>query len=50
MYAKKGKKVEKKQATLQEDYRIVDDENKNLAIRLRARERLTENRQQLDDL
>lgn len=50
MYAKKGKKVEKKQATLQEDYRIVDDENKDLAIRLRARERLTENRQQLDDL
>lgn len=44
------KKVEKKQTTLQEDYRIVDDENKDLAIRLRAIERLTENRQQLDDL
>ncbi|CAH3036542.1 unnamed protein product, partial [Pocillopora meandrina] len=39
LYAKKGKKVEKKQTTLQEDYRIVDDENKDLAIRLRARER-----------
>ena len=50
LYAKKGKKVEKKQTTLQEDYRIVNDENKDLAIRLRARERLTENRQQLDDL
>ena len=48
------KKVEKKQTTLQEDYRIVDDENKDLAIRAlhsqREREREREREKHLQEV
>ncbi|PFX32996.1 hypothetical protein AWC38_SpisGene2096 [Stylophora pistillata] len=50
LIAQKGKEIEKLQQSIQDDRDIADDENENPAIREQARERIAENKAQIDAL
>ncbi|XP_022797619.1 RNA polymerase-associated protein LEO1-like [Stylophora pistillata] len=50
LIAQKYKEIEKLQQSIQDDRDISDDENENPAVRERAREKIAENQEQIDDL
>ena len=50
MIAQKDKEISELQKSIREDKRIADDENEHPSERGRARERITEKREQIDAL